>query len=187
MMIENIIPSPNQKRPDQSGLNGAFESYAESEFARVLGKYVNSDTVVQCQVPVADKFRLDFLVKTKSSYTAVFEIDGSKFHDSGEAMLRDKARDEEILEHIPHCLIFRIPASLVYYYPELTVHLLSLKLPDLLSERGKVNLQNFTNKIEGVEFSEYSSSIHVESFGFQQNEDDEDVRKNHVIRIRSNS
>jgi hypothetical protein len=129
---------------DQAGLlEGTFDSPAEYDFAYSLLKYVERDVRAAKQVEVridAWTFRLDFLLTIGNVRVGV-EVDGQPYHQ----WQRDIVRDALILTGTKVDQIVRIAARGIYYHVEDVIYFMGKLYPQLLSARGKANLEQLAS------------------------------------------
>ena len=104
-----------------------YDSEWEKDFEWVLFKNLARGMTLKNQVPLAGRFRADFVIEdnhTGEKY--VFEFDGKAYHDAG----RDEWRDSLIFEKEPSVVsILRVDAKTGHSYHESTRAFIAKTIP----------------------------------------------------------
>ena len=116
-----------------------YDSPIEDIFAWNLGKYINPNLRLDKQIEANTPwgiFILDFMVECKSEKIA-FECDGKDFHD----LRRDEWRDAIILGEGYIDTIYHLRGTDLIHRTEDCFFIISLLDPQIVGERGRVNLE----------------------------------------------
>jgi len=125
------------KYPKQTHLD-LLESEVEQIFYSELSKLISEDLIFEPQFEIktiCGKFRIDFYFELHGKRIGI-ECDGKEFHKG----YKDSFRDAILLgdNHIDE--IFRFQGKDIFYHVHKSIYMIFFKHPDILSERGKLNL-----------------------------------------------
>ncbi len=116
-----------------------YDSPIEDLFAYNAIKYLADDVELTTQVPIntiCGRFVLDFVAVSPTAGKIAIECDGKEFHEES----RDEWRDAMILGCGFVDVIYRLRGSDIHYHIEDLLYLISRRDPNVISERGAINL-----------------------------------------------
>jgi hypothetical protein len=154
--------------------SGPYDSPMEEWFLHHLVKYLAPNATYDDHVPIETRcgcFIVDYVVRVAGRSVA-FEVDGRDFHQDG---LRDEFRDAALLETGKLDVIWRLSAGNLYRYPNDCLYAVARADPEVISDRGYVNLCRLVHAdAKQSDISPDSEAIHMWVFPWEDEAQDND-------------